>query len=66
VEFKDRLLPEDIPSPLYTPGELDDKPFFFNEARQGYLETSKIRGRFEIAGQGAGFNYTGVSDQEAR
>lgn len=66
VEFKERLKPEDVPLPGYIEGELADKPPFFLEARQGGLESSSIRGEFEVAGQGAGYDYRLVPEGDAR
>jgi len=66
LDFHDRVHPESIPLPHYIDGELADKPPFFMEARTGTLESSSIRGEFEVAGQGAGFDYRKVSENDAR
>jgi uncharacterized sulfatase len=47
-------------------GELNDKPTHFREAREGLLEQSKVRGKFSIAGQGAGADFRKVSEKDAR
>lgn len=66
VEFQERLKPEEVPLPRYFEDELSDKPPFFLETRQGRLESSSIRGEFEVAGQGAGYDYRLVPEDEAR
>lgn len=66
VEQTDRVDPADVPPPDYTEGELEDKPPHFLAAREGRLEKSKARGRFSVAGQGAGCDYRRVTEQDAR
>ena len=66
ADFADRVRPEDVSSPRYAEGELEDKPPHFKTARHGGLEPSRFRGDYSIAGQGAGFDYTAVTDRAAR
>jgi arylsulfatase A-like enzyme len=65
-DFNLRVSPEEVPLPDYTEGELDDKPPIFRTARTGKLETSEFRGQYYIAGQGPGFDYSRVSESDAR
>lgn len=66
TDFEERVQPADVPLPDYQDGELEDKPPHFLEARGGRLEDSAIRGVFAVAGQGAGYDYRKVSEQDAR
>jgi arylsulfatase A-like enzyme len=65
LDFKNRVEPNQVPLPRYTQGELADKPPHFMAARLGKLEDSVFRGEFQIAGQGAGFDYTQVDVTDA-
>jgi arylsulfatase A-like enzyme len=65
-DFMKRVRPEDVPLPDFTEGELDDKPPMFKVAREGGLETSEFRGEYPVAGQGSGFDYRKVTEQDAR
>lgn len=55
-----------FPAPRYREGELDDKPPYFREAREGNLERSRFRGAFHVAGQGPGHDYRKVTPDDAR
>jgi arylsulfatase A-like enzyme len=45
---------------------LNDKPSHFLTAHQGQLENSTYRGQYPVAGQGAGADYSLVSENDAR
>ncbi len=66
VEFSERVDPRAVPLPDYTEGELDDKPAHFHEAHIGACEQSPMRGAFWLAGQGPGFDYRRVREEDAR
>ncbi|MDP6507066.1 MAG: sulfatase-like hydrolase/transferase, partial [Planctomycetota bacterium] len=66
LEFEDRVRPEDVPLPDFTEGELNDKPPHFVAAREGRLEELSTRGEYAMAGQGAGFDFSKVSERDAR
>ena len=65
-DFDDRVDPAQVPLPDFTPGELDDKPPHFADARYGNLERSWTRGDYPMAGQGAGANFSSVSEAAAK
>lgn len=65
-DFNSRVDPQRVPLPEYSEGELEDKPPHFKEARHGQLEASAMRGDYWMAGQGRGFDYSAVSDEDAR
>jgi arylsulfatase A-like enzyme len=66
TDFTERPTPDEMPTPDFVPGELDDKPPHFNVARRGELETSAFRGEYHIAGQGGGADYRNVSPEDAQ
>ncbi|MEI6512730.1 MAG: sulfatase-like hydrolase/transferase [bacterium] len=66
VEHARTLDPSSAPLPRYTPGELDDKPPFFQIAHEGKLEQSPYRGTYFMAGQGEGADYRDVPPDDAR
>jgi arylsulfatase A-like enzyme len=66
LEFTDRVKVEDIPSPDFQEGELDDKPPHFALARRGELETSAFRGEYPVAGQGPGADFRSPSIADVR
>lgn len=80
VSFEDphhpHALPEDstpsvaadqVPLPDFVEGELDDKPPHFRAAREGRLPGSRFTGpNYAMAGQGDGFDYRDVPEDEAR
>ncbi|WP_062105845.1 sulfatase family protein [Bacillus niameyensis] len=66
---KDRvgeIQPSKIPLPIYIKGELDDKPPHFQAVREGRWNEYPIRGRYAMAGQGGGFDYRNIDDQDAQ
>ena len=66
TEFQNRVKAEDVPTPDWTEGELDDKPAHYRMAREGCLNKSDIRGQFVVAGQGIDFDYREVCKEAAR
>lgn len=70
-DFPDRVAPEEVPLPDFTPGELDDKPPFFRLAHEGRWPESGLIGDFAIAGQWMGpelqyADFRQVTETEAR
>ncbi len=67
-EFQDRVRPEEVPLPDFTPGELDDKPPFFRLAHEGRWLESDLIGDYGIAGQWLGgyADFREVTEEEAR
>jgi arylsulfatase A-like enzyme len=72
-DFSDRVDPSEVPSPDFDEGELEDKPAYFLEAREGRLAGSEALGEFvrigptrdTLTGQGTA-HYDRVSEREAR
>jgi arylsulfatase A-like enzyme len=65
-DYTGRVSPSAVPLPAWQPGELDDKPPHFITTRQGKIDKSEFRGEFKVAGQGSGYNFADVAEQDAR
>jgi arylsulfatase A-like enzyme len=58
--------PEKIPLPIYNEGELENKPPHFRTVREGQWNDDEMKGSYWMSGQGSGFDYRGVIDEDAR
>ena len=69
-EFSDRVRPEEVPLPDFSPGELDDRPPFFRLAHEGRWPESGLIGEYGVAGQWLGggryADFREVTGAEAR
>ena len=66
TEFSDRVDPQAVPLPDYTPGELSDKPLHFYEAHTGTIGRSAMRGEYWIAAQQQGYDYRQADEHDVR
>ena len=66
TDFDDRVDPASVPLPDYVEGELADKPPHFAMAHEGRLGDSAYNGKYGVAGQGRGYDYRRVTEQQAR
>ncbi|WP_168928818.1 sulfatase family protein [Paenibacillus dokdonensis] len=60
------IQPSNIPSPKFSDGELDDKPPHYQSVREGRWNEDPMKGMYVMSGQGSGFDYRNIDDEDAQ